>query len=117
MKDEKNLMEEVITKDDEIRDMFDEEFDLAGITVSEELIAKTMTAIRGLSENEPVEFSADNDIAGKDATEITRASKITAVSETTKSSVQTTEQSETSTTSDKIVSISKRQKVMKLQRL
>ena len=89
MKDEKNLMEEVITKDDEIRDMFDEEFDLAGITVSEELIAKTMTAIRGLSENEPVEFSADNDIAGKEAAEITK-------------------------TSDKIVSISKRQKVMKL---
>ena len=126
MNDEKDIIsKDIIDKDvilseakdladDEIKDMFDEEFDLAGITVSEELIAKTMTAIRGLSETETVEFSADNDIAGKEATEITRASKITAVSETTKSSVQTTEQSETSTTSDKIVSISKRQKVMKL---
>jgi len=45
---------ENIMNDKEIKDMFDEEFDLAGITVSEELIAKTMTAIRGLSEAETV---------------------------------------------------------------
>jgi len=118
--DENTINDDVILSeakdlaDDEIKDMFDEEFDLAGITVSEELIAKTMTAIRGLSEEKPVEFFADTDIAGKEAADITRAAKTTVASETTESSVKATEQSETSNTSDKIVSISKGKRAMKL---
>ena len=64
--DENTINDDVILSeakdlaDDEIKDIFDEEFELAGITVSEELIAKTMTAIRGLSEVETVEPSADH---------------------------------------------------------
>ena len=104
--DENTINDDVILSeakdlaDDEIKDMFDEEFDLAGITVSEELIAKTMTAIRGLSEEKLVEFFADTDIAGKEAADITRAAKTTVASETTESSVKATEQSETSNTSE-----------------
>ena len=90
-------MEEVITKDDEIKDMFDEEFDLAGITVSEELIAKTMTAIRGLSEAENVEPSADSGLSGKETPVIAKAASAS-------------EQDR----SGKIVSISKGKRAMKL---
>ena len=46
------ISEDVITEDAEIKKMFEEEFDMADLTVSEDLIAKTMTAIRGLSGDE-----------------------------------------------------------------
>ena len=83
--------EEVIVKDDEIKEMFDKEFDLADITVSEELIAKTMTAIRGLS---------DTDTTGLNITKSYNTEPDKASSDTT--------------TSDKVVNISKRTKVIKM---
>ena len=88
---------ERIMNDKEIKDMFDEEFDLAGITVSEELIAKTMTAIRGLSEAENVELSADHSLLEKETPMITKAALASEPEQT-----------------DKIVSISKGKRAMKL---
>lgn len=101
--DENTINDDVILSeakdlaDDEIKDMFDEEFDLAGITVSEELIAKTMTAIRGLSEVETVEPSADHSLSEKETTVITKAALASEPEQT-----------------GKIVSISKGKRAMKL---
>lgn len=111
MKDEKNIMNDVkdiidenainedviLSEVKDLKDMFDQEFDLAGITVSEELIAKTMTAIRGLSEAETVELSADHSLSEKETHVITKAA-LASESEQT----------------GKIVSISKGKRAMKL---
>ena len=77
------MTEDVITEDAEIKKMFEEEFDMAELTVSEDLIARTMTAIRGLS-GDDTNTNADTENIGKTDTE---TSKITQISSVRKSSV------------------------------
>lgn len=77
------MTEDVITEDAEIKKMFEEEFDMADLTVSEDLIARTMTAIRGLSLDD-TNTDADTENIGKTDTE---TSKITQISSVRKSSV------------------------------
>ena len=89
-KKEELMDEEVILKDDEIKEMFDKEFDLADIKVSEDLIAKTMTAIRGLSD--------------PGNTETDKTESYNTVSDNT----------EADTASDKVVSIANRKKTLKM---
>ena len=86
---DKNLIDEttdIVTEDAEIKKMFDEEFDMADIFVSEDLIAKTMTAIRGLS---------GDDTKNDEGTENV-PSKVTNIAEFTKANTKTdTETSKT----------------------
>ena len=70
---------EIVTEDAEIKKMFDEEFDMADIFVSEDLIAKTMTAIRGLS---------GDDTKNDEGTENV-PSKVTNIAEFTKANTKT----------------------------
>ena len=76
----------------DIKEMFTEEFDAADICVSEELIAKTMTAIRNLSGD-----SSDKNIESTENTESTDSIK----------SIENTESTESTenTSSDKVQSV------------
>lgn len=70
------ISEDVITEDAEIKKMFEEEFDMADLTVSEDLIAKTMTAIRGLSGDEVDKKSNTSPKSSEEPTRITEISTV-----------------------------------------
>ena len=81
------IAEDVVTEDVEIKKMFEEEFDMADLTVSEDLIARTMTAIRGLSgdgaETESASVDAEPESKITNIAGISRANKKTETTKTT----------------------------------
>jgi len=70
------MPDDVITEDAEIKKMFEEEFDMAELTVSEDLIARTMTAIRGLSGDEVDKKSNTSPKSSEEPTRITEISSV-----------------------------------------
>ena len=70
------IAEDVITEDAEIKKMFDDEFDMADLTVSEDLIARTMTAIRGLSDPEKTESAEESSQASDKVVSINNRKKV-----------------------------------------